>query len=160
MKDEAAYRARALRTIRRRSKVLDLSTSDRSLSPLMPVTTDHDAVTRHADLRDLRFGDGAVRSVLSVGIDTFAALLGVAARSLYKWIANGEMPAAVAVEEATRWPRYTVHEVVLYARLIEAAVLAHRHVDGRKLFEPSISPAGQLYAARVEIARRLLGVAS
>ncbi|WP_156421506.1 helix-turn-helix transcriptional regulator [Aureimonas sp. AU40] len=137
---------------------MDLSTTDRSLSPLLPVTCDHDAVLRHADLRSLRFGDGAVRQVLSVGVDVFASLLGVAARSLYRWIADGQMPSALAVEASTRRPRYTVAEVCVYGRLVEAVVLAHRLVDGRRLFDPAISPAGQLYAARVEIARHVLQV--
>ncbi|WP_279479905.1 hypothetical protein [Aureimonas sp. SK2] len=126
----------------------------------MPVTTSIDDVARQADSRPLRFADGAVRTVLSVSVDTFAALLGVAARSVYRWVANGEMPAAMAVEETPRRPRYTVDEVVIYGRLIEAVVLAHRLVDGRRLFEPSISPAGQLYAARIAIARRVLEVRS
>lgn len=158
MGEENAYRARALGSLRRRAKRLDLSTTDRSLSPLLPVTTDQDAVLRHANVRSLRFGDGAVRQVLSVGVDVFASLLGVAARSLYRWIADGHMPSSVAVEETTRRPRYTVSEVCIYARLVEAVVLAHRLVDGRRLFDPAFSPAGQLYAARVEITRRLLQV--
>ena len=160
MREDTAYRARALGSLRRRSKVLDLSTTDRSLSPLVPVNTDFDDICRQAVARPLRFGDGAVRTTLSVSVDTFAAILGVAARSLYRWIANGEMPSSLGVEERTDRPRYTVDEVRIYAVLIEAVVLAKRLVDGRKLFDPEISPAGNLYAARIAIARRVLEVRS